>query len=95
LILFFSHNFLLGINYSVIIRLWEVIEITAEYANQYKVKWASVDPLTGKPWAQSWVAKNDCTQDLVMGWEMKKLKCKEMKLETLSVLFFYFNNVML
>ena len=73
----------------LVIRLWAVIEITAEYANRYKVKWAGVDPLTGKPWAQSWVAKNDCTQDLVTGWEMKKLKCKEMKARRRRLFYFF------
>ncbi|KAI9573038.1 hypothetical protein HD554DRAFT_2013467 [Boletus coccyginus] len=52
--------------------LWEVKEITAERGNKYKVKWAGVDPATGKPWAQSWVAKRDCTNDLVVEWKAKK-----------------------
>jgi hypothetical protein len=75
-------------------RLWEVIEITAEYGNKYKVKWAGVDPLTGKPWEQSWVPKHDCTHNLVTGWEMKKQKSKEMKAQRRS-LFLLLNNVML
>lgn len=52
--------------------LWEVQEITAENGKKYKVKWAGTDPATGKPWAQSWVAKHDCTDDLVLEWKVKK-----------------------
>ncbi|KAG6827301.1 hypothetical protein H0H92_012398 [Tricholoma furcatifolium] len=54
--------------------LWEVVEITAEKQNFYKVRWAGVDPQTNKPWAQSWVTKSDCTDDLVHEWKRKKLK---------------------
>ncbi|RDB16449.1 hypothetical protein Hypma_002839 [Hypsizygus marmoreus] len=58
--------------------LWEVIEITAEKGRQYKVRWAGVDPSTRKPWAQSWVPKRDCTDDLVLEWKRKQvLKKKE------------------
>lgn len=52
--------------------LWAVQEITAERGNKYKVKWVGVDPDTGKPWAQSWVAKHDCTNDLVIQWKARK-----------------------
>ena len=52
--------------------LWEVQEITDEYGKKYKVKWAGTDPATGKPWAQSWVAKHDCMDDLVVEWKAKK-----------------------
>lgn len=52
--------------------LWEVQEITDERGKKYKVKWAGTDPATGKPWAQSWVAKHDCTDDLVVEWKAKK-----------------------
>jgi len=52
--------------------LWEVLEITAEKPNQYRVKWAGTDPQTMKPWPQSWVPKHDCTDDLVLAWKAKK-----------------------
>ncbi|KAF8066608.1 hypothetical protein FPV67DRAFT_1198503 [Lyophyllum atratum] len=52
--------------------LWEVIEITAEKPKAYKVRWAGVDPKTSKPWAQSWVEKRDCTDDLVLEWKRKQ-----------------------
>ncbi|TFK50502.1 hypothetical protein OE88DRAFT_263559 [Heliocybe sulcata] len=56
--------------------LWEVIEITGEQGNRYCVKWAGLDPATGKPWAQSWVPKHDCTDDLVEEWKRKKARKK-------------------
>ena len=59
--------------------LWEVQEITAENGKKYKVKWAGTDPATGKPWAQSWVAKHDCTDDLVLEWKVKKQQRAERK----------------
>ncbi|KAF7419244.1 hypothetical protein PC9H_001831 [Pleurotus ostreatus] len=52
--------------------LWEVLEITAERSNSYRVKWAGTDPSTGKPWQQSWVPKHDCTPELVSSWRQKK-----------------------
>lgn len=54
--------------------LWEVIQITAERGKFYKVKWAGTDPKTKKPWAQSWVAKHDCTDDLVTEWKLKQAR---------------------
>lgn len=60
--------------------LWEVIEITAEQKRHYKVRWAGIDPKTRKPWAQSWVSKRDCTDDLVLEWKQKqRLRRKEQK----------------
>jgi|SRR5882762_816378 hypothetical protein len=56
--------------------LWKVIEITAERPKQYKVKWDGLNPATGRPWAQSWVPKGDCTDDLRRAWK-KKLKNME------------------
>jgi hypothetical protein len=56
--------------------LWKVVEITAERPKQYKVKWDGLNPDTGRPWAQSWVPKGDCTDDLRKEWK-KKLKRKE------------------
>ncbi|KAF4584924.1 hypothetical protein EYR40_001750 [Pleurotus pulmonarius] len=52
--------------------LWEVLEITAERTNSYRVKWAGTDPSTGKPWQQSWVPKHDCTPELVSSWKKRK-----------------------
>jgi len=57
--------------------LWEVICITGEKNNLYKVRWKGVDPKTRKPWPQSWVKKSDCTDDLVIEWRRKKKKEKE------------------
>src|SRR5271154_6262470 len=54
--------------------LWEVIEITAERGREYKVRWKGIDPQTQKPWSQSWVAKHDCTDDLVAQWKLKRKK---------------------
>ena len=49
--------------------LWEVVEITAEQKLKYRVRWAGTNPATGRPWAQSWVDKGDCTDDLVRSWK--------------------------
>ncbi|KAG8221467.1 hypothetical protein J3R82DRAFT_1674 [Butyriboletus roseoflavus] len=59
--------------------LWDVQEITAERGKKYKVKWVGIDPATGKPWAQSWVAKHDCTNKLVAEWKAKKKLALEKK----------------
>ncbi|KAG6332666.1 hypothetical protein ID866_6420, partial [Astraeus odoratus] len=57
--------------------LYEVEEITAERGNKYKVRWAGVDPATGKPWPQDWVNKRDCTDSLVMEWKKKNARKKK------------------
>lgn len=59
--------------------LWEVIEITGEKLKYYRVRWAGLDPKTGKPWPQSWVVKPDCTDDLVMEWKRKMALKKKTK----------------
>lgn len=59
--------------------LWSVIEILAENKKQYKVLWEGDDPATGKPWKPSWVAKHDCTDDLVARWKKKKAQLKKEK----------------
>ena len=64
--------------------LWEVIEITAEDRKNYKVKWAGIDPQTGKPWKQSWVPKHDCTDVLVMQWKVTQAKQKKAKAEKVA-----------
>jgi hypothetical protein len=61
--------------------LWEVIKITGEHNDTYKVLWKGYDPKTQKPWPQSWVPKRDCTDDLVLAWkkekkEKERRKCK-------------------
>jgi hypothetical protein len=52
--------------------LFEVIEITGENEDSYKVYWKGEDPKTKKPWPQSWVHKSDCTDDLVRTWKWAK-----------------------
>lgn len=52
--------------------LWDVIDILKEKKRHYFVNWAGVDPQTGKPWAPSWVAKGDVTDDLVERWKKQK-----------------------
>lgn len=59
---------------------WEVTAVLAEKGDRYRVRWAGVDPTTGKPWPPSWVGKECCTQALIDDWnrtkEMKKRKKK-------------------
>jgi hypothetical protein len=57
--------------------LWKVIEITAERPKQYKVRWDGLNPENGRPWAQSWVPKGDCTDDLRKEWKKKGKKREE------------------
>ena len=59
--------------------LWEVVEILAERGNRYKVLWAGVDPSTDKPWAPSWVAKHDCTDELIKNWKRKQAKKRHLQ----------------
>jgi hypothetical protein len=47
---------------------YEVVEITGETKDTYKVCWKGNDPNTSKPWPQSWVPKEDCTDNLVQIW---------------------------
>jgi hypothetical protein len=54
--------------------LWKVIEIVGENRKAYKVRWEGIDPKTKKPWAPSWVAKHDCTDDLVYDWKQSKAR---------------------
>jgi len=68
--------------------LWEVIEITGEKPKYYKVRWKGTDPATLKPWAQSWVPKKDCTDDLVLEWKRKQ-KEKEKDRRKCNVYSFY------
>ncbi|KAJ3484727.1 hypothetical protein NLJ89_g11960 [Agrocybe chaxingu] len=59
--------------------LWEVTEILDEKRTQYKVRWKGNDPKTMKPWKPSWVAKHDCTDDLVREWKRKKQEKQQRK----------------
>ena len=54
--------------------LWSVLQIVKESRDRYLVKWAGVDPDTGKPWDMSWVPKHDCTDDLIHEWKVSKSK---------------------
>ncbi|KAF9033744.1 hypothetical protein BDZ89DRAFT_1062839 [Hymenopellis radicata] len=42
----------------------------------HQVRWAGLDPATGKPWPQDWVPKKDVTSDLVDAWRAKGIKAK-------------------
>lgn len=66
--------------------LWEVEKITQERKKEYKVKWKGIDPKTRKPWEQSWVAKKDCTPDLVIAWKEEK---KELERRNCQLLLYY------
>jgi len=70
------------------LNLFEVIEITAEKGGRYKVRWKGKDPVTKKPWAQSWVPKTDCTDDLVVEWK-RKMKDKARAKGVISNIFFF------
>ena len=61
--------------------LYKIIEITGERPGEYKVHWNGMDPETMRPWPQSWVAKSDCTDDLVLEWERKERRnCESLTL---------------
>jgi hypothetical protein len=49
-----------------------VIKITGETTQYFRVMWAGDDPKTGKPWKQSFVPKDDCTDDIVDAWNKEK-----------------------
>ena len=59
--------------------LWEVIEIVAEKAKHYRVRWAGRNPKTGRPWPLDWVPKRDCTTILVNAWKEKQAAKKPTK----------------
>lgn len=64
---------------------WEAIEILKENATGYLVKWAGLDPATKQPWPDSWVAKEDCTKQLISEWKAKqKLKKRGRKRKSKS-----------
>lgn len=57
--------------------MWEVLYIMAESKNKYQVQWAGKDPDTRKPWKPEWIAKEDCTNELIREWKQKKAKKAE------------------
>lgn len=52
------------------VNLWDAVEIVAEKGDMFKIRWEGIDPETQKPWADSWVVKTDCTNDLVEAWRV-------------------------
>jgi len=52
--------------------LHKVIKITGETQLEFRVMWEGENPNTGRPWEQSHVLKEDCTDDVVDAWNMKK-----------------------
>ena len=56
---------------------WDVKCILNEKPGFYFVDWDGVDPATGKPWPPSWVAKSDCTDELIQEWKAAKRRKKE------------------
>jgi len=56
---------------------WDVKRILNEKPGFYFVDWDGIDPATGEPWPPSWVAKTDCTDDLIREWKAAKRKKKE------------------
>ncbi len=58
--------------------LHKVVKITGETNLKFRVMWEGEDSNTGKPWKQSLVPKQDCTNDLVDAWNQeKKAKVRE------------------
>ncbi|THG98956.1 hypothetical protein EW145_g7343 [Phellinidium pouzarii] len=51
--------------------LWDVVEILAEKCHRFLIKWAGADS-DGNPWPDSWVPREDVTDDLVSEWKAKK-----------------------
>ena len=56
---------------------WDVKCILNEKPGFYFVNWDGIDPATGNPWPPSWVAKTDCTDDLIQEWKGAKRRKKE------------------
>jgi len=56
---------------------WDVKCILNEKPGFYFVDWDGVNPATGNPWPPSWVAKIDCTNDLIQEWKAARRKKKE------------------
>ncbi|KAG2004813.1 hypothetical protein CC2G_003331 [Coprinopsis cinerea AmutBmut pab1-1] len=47
---------------------WPIVGILAEDKKRYKVRWDGTDPKTGRPWPDSWVPKEDVTEDVEDDW---------------------------
>ncbi|KAL5507070.1 hypothetical protein ACEPAH_6526 [Sanghuangporus vaninii] len=52
-------------------QLWDVIAIRAERNGSYLIQWAGADE-NGNPWPDSWVPREDVTNDLVTAWKKEK-----------------------
>ncbi|KAL5528221.1 hypothetical protein ACEPAF_7357 [Sanghuangporus sanghuang] len=52
-------------------QLWDVIAIRAERNGKYLIQWAGADE-NGNPWPDSWVPREDVTDDLVAAWKKEK-----------------------
>jgi len=57
--------------------LFHPAKITSEKGGKYFVQWEGKDPVTGKPWPQSLVRKEDCTDGLVEAWKEEQEKSKK------------------
>ena len=52
--------------------MFEALEILDEKGNQYLIRWAGHDPMTGLPYKPSWEPKNGATPLLVQEWKKAK-----------------------
>lgn len=51
---------------------WPALEILAEDRYNYRIRWAGINPDTGREWEPSWHPKKDATQALVEDWVRRK-----------------------
>lgn len=49
--------------------MFEVINIIDAKRGYYRVRWAGIEPKTGKPWKPSWVKHKDCSEDVIQKWK--------------------------
>lgn len=59
-------------------QLWDVVKIHGERNGMYLVEWGGADE-NGKLWSNSWVPREDVTDDLVEAWKKKKAVVKKEK----------------
>lgn len=52
-------------------RIWEVEGILAEKKGKFLVRWKGTDE-NGKPWPDSWLNREDITDDVVQEWRLKQ-----------------------
>lgn len=52
--------------------MFEALEIIDERTNQYLIRWAGEDPVTGLPYKPTWEGKNGATPLLVQEWKKAK-----------------------